>query len=434
MKGRVDPAVEAKIRAEVVALAEDEADEARLELAAAESADRIAKSRERLAAVVDVAQGALAATGPQRSGKRGRRWADAVEEVYKRANEPWVDLRLDRQVIAVVRQGALVTVIGATGSGKSSLNLQMLTEHARDIGPAIYCTHELDADEAAARVIGQSCMAGWREALSGVVPREHVPDLARLDILERDAATIERLTDAVTAMRAEYPGQPILVGWDHLQATPGDDERTRVAKLTATLRRLAKVLKVVIIAVSQGSRASARALASGEIIGADAVGAGAESSQIERDSYVLLTLGDRKRLEDGTDSMALSIAKHRMGAGDVVFPVIYEGLTGRWRVTGEAQSATDVRAGRDEERVQRDVTAAGLAMLKHAEQSANPLTREELGSITGKGVKVWRAALGTLLAHCDLVEVDRRKPRARANMLWTRERAEAAGVSIVEGE
>jgi hypothetical protein len=57
------------------------------------------------------------------------------------------------------------------------------------------------------------------------------------------------------------------------------------------LRRVAKELRVVIIGVSQASTGNAKALRTGELIGIDSASTGAETSQIERDAYVILTLG-----------------------------------------------------------------------------------------------------------------------------------------------
>ena len=61
---------------------------------------------------------------------RWRRAKDVVGEIYERSAEPWVSIALDGSVIATVRPGGIVLLIGGTGSGKSSLIMTTLVQHA----------------------------------------------------------------------------------------------------------------------------------------------------------------------------------------------------------------------------------------------------------------------------------------------------------------
>lgn len=368
--------------------------------------------------------------------RRGRRWAEVVDKIYARADEPWVKIEIGGVEIAEVRQGSYFVLIAPQGAGKSSLALQMLAAHARDVGPAVYATGELDDDEGGGRVIGQWHGASWAEVLRGRVPREAVPNLPRLDTLDRDEATLERLAETVEALRLEYPGEPIMAVWDHLQASPdNDDERMRVAKLSTALRRLAKRLGIVILGVSQSSRDGARKLRSGELAGADAVASGAESAQIERDGYVVLTLGGKQLREDGFEAWALSIAKHRMGVADVVVPLIYEGRIGRWKVVGAPRPAADVKA--DKQAAGEATTVKRLVReIPHLlDKASDPMSGRSISLEVEAKAAIVRAAIKVLLAQgdggpMDVVQVGPLKPGGYWPS-WTRRAAEAAGRPII---
>ncbi len=368
---------------------------------------------------------------PDAPPRRGVRWAEIKRRIYARAKDPWVSIRVGDVELVSVRIGSYISMIAPEGCGKSSLALQTLTQHARDIGPAVYVTPELDADEAGGRVIGQDRDATWPEVLKGQVPFDEVVDHARFVVLEREDATLPRLEEEVVALAAEYPGQPILVAWDYLQASPGDDgeERMRIARLSSGLRRLTKRLGLVLMAVSQGSRGSAGKLARGELLGTEASRTGAESAQIERDSYVIMSLGDRRRRDDGTEAMSVSIGKFRMGVQDVVYDAIYTGRSGRWRIVSEAQPADEVRTARDKERTKRDLTAMEQQILGICAQATAPLARGAIEKATGKA-KAARAALAGMLSRRDVVEVDQRQAKTSYYLIWTAAQAAAAGIAL----
>lgn len=364
---------------------------------------------------------------------KGQRWSAIVDELYRRATDPWISLRIGATEIANVRIGSYVVLIGPEGSGKSSLVLQMLSEFERDVGHAIYVTPELDADEAGGRMIGQDRDATWRDVLLGQVPREEVIDRPRFVALERDNATLKNLEAEVLAIREQDPHGLILVGWDYLQASPGgsDGERGRIAKISIELRKAAKRLGIVIVALSQSSRAGAKQLDSGELLGSEAGRSGAESSQIERDAYVIITVGDRQIREDGTETRSVSIGKYRMGGGDIVYSAVYAGRTGRWTIEDTSRPAAEVR----EERVGREestrITAAELAMVQAAQVATSPLTRDQLREISATKRAYGQRAIANLIARGDLVEVDKRQPRSRSYMLSTPTRAAELGVSLL---
>lgn len=281
-----------------------------------------------------------------------RTWGECVDEIYARQSEPWVDIRVGSTVIARCRNGSFVPLVAPSGAGKSTLALQMLVDHAIHHGPAIYVTYELDGDEAVGRAIGQHCEWSWSGVLQGQVPRERVPNVERIRILDGDDAKMENIDAAIAAVRAEYPDQPVFVVVDYMQATPAPPgkERGFMANLSRELRRAAKRNRVVLIGVSQASTDNSRKMRSGELLGLDAAATGAETSQIERDAYVILTLGDRQKVDHETLSWKLSTAKYRMGEPDQVFEMHFRGRIGTWEVVGDPRPAVEVRAEKQAEK------------------------------------------------------------------------------------
>jgi len=274
-----------------------------------------------------------------------RTWEDCVAEIYARKDEPWIEILVGEVVIATCRPGSFVPLVAPSGSGKSSLVIQMLVEHALHRGPAVYLTYELDGDEAVARGVGQLCAYSWASVLRGDVPRGLIPSVERLRVLERDNATLENLAAVVAALRLLYPEQPVLVIVDYLQGTPAPPgkERGFVANASVDLRRAAKLNRAVVIGVSQASTANAKKLRAGELLGIEGASSGAETAQIERDAYVILTLSDRRVVDPDTLSWMLSVAKYRLGVADVVQELHYRGRTGRWEPVGEPISGADAR-------------------------------------------------------------------------------------------
>lgn len=379
--------------------------------------------------------------GPAKPIRRGRRRVDLVETILAHAAEPTVELALGSDTIATVRLGATVVLIGASGRGKTSLASTLLVEHARGNGPAIAMSLELPEDELAARVIGTRCDAGWADVLSGRIPREHMLDALpeRLSVIERQHATLEALRVEIDAMRAEYPDEPILVAVDYVQLVPGEDDepRMRVDAAMRAVDEIARSRRVVVIALSQGSRASAKALSSGELMGAQTTDAGAESAAIERWASLTLAIGEHgPEADDGSCATSISIGKFRMGRGDAVLPARYHGRSGLWRLTGEARPAAEVRAERQDARSEAQIATLMLAIRSALEQAAGPLSDRQLGElVTGKAI-LRRQARARLLADptSGIVQCGRQSGgRKPSYPVWTRAKAEAAALAIHDG-
>jgi len=176
----------------------------------------------------------------------------------------------------------------------------------------VYFTVELDEEEAGGRVVGQHAGATWEDALRASVPEQKMIEALALPrfvvIAGEDAHSFTSIERAVEDLREEFPDTPIVVGVDYLQAIDGEgrEERARVSNVSKQLRKLAKKLGVIVIGVSQTSRANREKLRDGSAVGADTTTMGAETSQLERDAYVTLALGGFEDRPDGTVKMDLS--------------------------------------------------------------------------------------------------------------------------------
>ena len=204
----------------------------------------------------------------------------------------------------------------------------------------------------------------------------------------------------------------ILVIADYIQIVPAEerDVRARVAAVVESLRKIAKRMRIVMLAISQPSRAAGQALAHGELVGADSMTAMAETAAIERSAYTTLAIGAHgPEREDGSCSVDLNIGKGRMGGGDRVFPMSFTGRSGLWRVAGESKPASQS----DQRTVQADaaaVSAAKLAMITFADRAKEPVTRaraEDCSAVQEIGT----VAVDELLAEGSLVGAPQEEAR-----------------------
>ena len=358
----------------------------------------------------------------------------------------WVPIRIGdgrADEIASLPIGAVVPITAASGAGKTTMTLAALVSHARDRGPAILVSRELSHAEVAARIVGMRRGIAWADVMrAGDTDdaRTALSSLPRLVVLADDDATIGKAEATVAALRAEFPDQPVVVAFDYLQILDGDgtarDERTRIAGIAEAIRRFAKRAPALVLAVSQSSRAGANALRRGEAIGADTATTGAESSQIERGAYLTIAIGEAVARDDGSTDVSVSIGKSRFGVGDRVIPCSFDGATGRWRVTGAAVTAADHRAARAADKDDREIETMAAAIRTKLADATAPMTRTALAKDLARRDKDVRRAVDRLLAAPSTGVVECRGVpghRGRGLPVWTRAKATAAGLGVVEG-
>lgn len=364
---------------------------------------------------------------------------EIVEEIWRRRDEPHIDLRIRGDVLASIYPGGIATLTGGTGAGKTSLAMEVAIRHAVESGPAIVASLELPMQIIGARVIGIRCDESWSGVLKGVVARERMLEQwpARLRVIERLDATFASIEAELEAMKAEHPAEPVLVVVDYVQIMENNEReiRRRVARSMEHIDELATRYRCGVLALSQMSRAAARAVGGSERVGADTVDAGAEAADLERWSVCTIAIGARGPAAEGDWApVDLNLGKGRTGGGDMVQPALYCGRSGAWRLSGNARPAQEVKAERATKRTDRKVSTLVHAIPSKLDSSPEPLSRMELRAQVGERDQDVRAACATLLAAAcgepmDVVEVGKRVKGSYR--LWTRRRAEMSDLPIL---
>lgn len=364
--------------------------------------------------------------------------SEYVADIRARANEAWVSLELGGREIVRCRPGGMVIVMGPSGGGKSSLTAALMVNHARFSGPAIYLSAELPGDEIAARMIGMQTDSSWEDVLRGRLADEFMRqalDLPRLAIVERRDATTNSLIKTIVEFKGLFPDQPILFAVDYTQifGAPGDEARLRMSSVMAEIDTVARDYRAVGIPVNQMSRANARAARDGDKLGADTADMAAESAAIERFATVTLAIGGLKVVNEQGDQVGqLSVGKARMGGGDTVYPLRFEGRTGRCVIEGDAKPAAEVRAELAEKREVNAVENACMALLGAAGSASDPMSRNDLCKAARVKRELGLVAVAKLLQQGGLVEVRVKKARSASWLIWTPDRARAGQIPLLQ--
>lgn len=346
---------------------------------------------------------------PSRKARRAR---DVVADIWARKDEPLVEISLAGSSLLTLRAGGILLLIGGTGRGKSTLAIQMLVEHAKQHGClSLAWTLELPDEEWVARGVGSRCASSWLDVLTGKVgPDRMVECLPEgLYIIDRSIPSIRDLEAEVAALRAESPHARILMAVDYVQLVqlgdPSKDVRIRIGDVMRELDAIARTHRAVIIALSQGSRASSRSLSSGERVGAETTDAGAESADLERWASATVAIGVLGEPQEGGQQHAeLSIGKLRTGRGDLVFKALADLRIGRWELLDEGNTSSSVR----NERGKKKQDDARDRVLGHLVQSGQPVFTRDLANVLGIRKQLVTDALRELHSE-GLVEHDTTK-------------------------
>jgi hypothetical protein len=151
-------------------------------------------------------------------------------------------------------------------------------------------------------------------------------------------------------------------------------------------------------------------LRGGEKLGKDTEDAGAESAQLERMAYVTLAIGgDAEHDGHGWSPRDLSVGKSRMGTGDVVVPVAYHGLSGRFAWAGEAEMASKARVRKAEERDVRERKAQDLKhealVRRYLASVSEPVSRTQVEESCGGRKQMVGYAIRRMVESGEVVEV-----------------------------
>jgi len=252
-------------------------------------------------------------------------------------------------------------LVGATGSGKTQLALQLALAAALDEIPVPVLFLALEADDGFADLVARLAdMSGHKEAVggwSGIYKGKADPDrlarvrqaavakLAEAPIYPQKLppllATPDAIRSAIKAWReAMDPDRPALVVLDYIQRVRGKagDPRNVVGELSSVLRSVATTENAAILALSSTARANysqllvdtggkkqrprdgkpaPRVWAPGKYHPSELVGLGKEAGEIEYDADSVLTIVKSYRSTDeGEEENVkhwLAVAKQRAG-------------------------------------------------------------------------------------------------------------------------
>jgi replicative DNA helicase len=253
--------------------------------------------------------------------------------------------RLD-QVLAGLQPGAVYTVAGLTGYGKTALAQHIALAAARAGHPVGIVSREMLARELGARFCSQvhgvnlrRLLQGDRDALAELMDANQGAPMQRLPIfLDDRAGRLEEISARIAAWRQRHAVELVVVDYVQLVSGPSADNRTlEVAAVTRRLKNLAQQHRLAVLALSQFNRGAAIGAASGDRPELHQL---RDSGSIEQDSDAVLLLwrSAAQREADRIDQprqMMLTLAKNRHGpSGDVYGernPLVFEVATQRFR-------------------------------------------------------------------------------------------------------
>lgn len=153
-----------------------------------------------------------------------------------------------------------VYVIGARPSvGKSAIASQIAYELAA-YGAVIFATMEMDRGEVYSRILAQQAQLPYGQTITAewAVARERTwLSSARRDIrvLDSGTQTVASIRAATRSVARETNVAAVLVDYLHLLSSPrSENETTRIAEITRSLKQFAMDLQIPVIALSQLNR------------------------------------------------------------------------------------------------------------------------------------------------------------------------------------
>lgn len=275
------------------------------------------------------AEAAVRAAAESADREDVRSLGDIMTTIYQTIDEPAARViptgvvPLDR-IIGGVMPGQLVVIAARPASGKTALAIQIAAQQARRRTPVGFISLEMDGPEIGERVIGMysgvnmhRVRAGWDmdEAQRGAV--SHALGMAsELPIYIRQRAN-NRFSDVIASARALVERRRIrFLVVDYLQlmhvaGLSSSANRTQeVGQMSAGLKRLARELGIVVVCLSQLSRASEHRNPPVPML-SDL----RDSGSIEQDADIVVLI-HREDVYDTTappGSSRLIVAKHRSG-------------------------------------------------------------------------------------------------------------------------
>ncbi len=347
------------------------------------------------------------------SPRGGHRVADILRSMAA-DGKPHIPLSLGGGCFADLYEGSVCVLMGASGSGKTTMAIALALEHAQKRGPVLYASYEVDRERAAARIAGILRSRPWSDALRSPhsiadgLDRDFPEAHARFRVID-DKPSLREVQAKVRDLREEFPAQPVLVVFDQLQNMPlpvSDNKRPEDA-LVEELRVFVSKHRLYAIEISQVSRNNGVAITRGDKLGRAAFDAGAGSSEIERAAEVTLTLGEATEAADDNGQrykvLRVSLGKVRLGEDDKVFECDFWPATGTYRV-GEPKATHQVLSEATTKRAEKARSEALDRVRGAARRLAKPVPKTELVKAAGGKATHTREAVEWLIENRELVE------------------------------
>jgi len=210
--------------------------------------------------------------------------------------------------------GDLIVVASRPSVGKTSLALAMAFEMAKRGHPALLFSLEMDAKQIVSRFLALNSRMDLLALRTGnIIDTEAAEALRGLPILIDDTPGISIMELRTKARRATTHEKIEVIVVDYIQLIrTGEDDENRVqeiATITRNLKSLARELGVVVIGLSQLSRAA------GDAAGEPKLSTLREGGSLEQDSDVVVMLWkDREETPVGAPRLINgAVAKNRNG-------------------------------------------------------------------------------------------------------------------------
>src|SRR5438445_3382118 len=226
--------------------------------------------------------------------------------------------------------GDLIVVASRPSVGKTSLALAMAFEMAKRGHPALLLSLEMDAKQIVSRFLALNSRMDLLALRTGnIIDTDAAAALHGLPILIDDTPGISIMELRTKARRASTHEKVDVIVVDYLQLvrTGGEDENRvqEIATITRNLKALAREPGVVVIGLSQLSRAA------GDAAGEPKLSTLREGGSLEQDSDVVVMLWkDREETPPGAPRLINgSIAKNRNGPTGI-FQLLFESEQARF--------------------------------------------------------------------------------------------------------
>jgi archaellum biogenesis ATPase FlaH len=269
----------------------------------------------------------------------------------------------------------LTTIVGATGSGKSSLAMN-IGWHAAQLGhTVVYIAGEMTYGQILARVLSHHTGNTWRFILNGRRDDDemqyHVANVPFYVVRYQWEWEIREFLDELI-QKVRKTDECILIIADYAQKlTPhGSDLRRATVETVQEIADFVETNEVCGLLLSQTSRGGAKALRSGASNPVDLVNTAAESGVIENSSVNLINISYQPEPGVEWQAMTLHVSKSRY-SGPFKTGVRFRGATGEFSELEEAPLTASAERMREQ-------------ILESAAAASKPLSKNKLLQRDGK--------------------------------------------------